>query len=159
MRYFSLLLLVVISACMFGCSNTHQGVLLCQEPTVLDEFHFWRDGGSLSFVFLCDDGEKFSFHLDRGINSPTNGYFFLEKDNIREKLPMGSTKEKGILAVLESWLKNKFTCKDLDRIRNSTDFPNMTKDEFSAWHIMRIIDFRPGGIKHFKAKELLPATL
>jgi hypothetical protein len=151
MRYISMFLLILISVCLCGCVKINQREsVACQEPFVLEELHVWRDGGSLSFVFLCGDGERLSFRCDGGINSPTNGYFFLEIDNTREKLPLGGVKEKGILAVLESWLKNKFTDEDLDRIRNSTDFSNMTKDEFRAWHIKGLVDFRPERIKYLK---------
>jgi hypothetical protein len=127
--------------------------MLYQEPFVLEKLTVFRDGGSLDFVFLCDNGERLSFRLDGGIGSPTNGYFFLNIDNEREKLPLGDKKEMSLLAVLESWLNSKFTDEDLDRIRNSTDFPNMSKDEFRAWHIKGVVDFRSEAIQNLKGQS------
>lgn len=144
--------LVAMITVVFGCSNAHQEGLLYHEPFALDEFQVWRDGGSLSFVFLCGGGEKLSFRLDGRIGSPTAGYFFLEVNNSKEKLPLGGTKEKSLIAVLEKWLDSKFTDDDLNRISNSTDFPNMTKDEFRAWHIKRVVDGRLKTIKHLNRK-------
>ena len=145
--------LVVMIAVIFGCSNTHQEELLCQEPFVLDEFHVWKDGGSLSFVFICGNEEELSFRLDGGVSSPTNGYFFLEVDNTWEKLPLGGTKEKSLIAVLQTWLYGKFTVEELEQILKSTDYGNMTKDDFAARHIKRLIDFRPEAIKYLKKQR------
>ena len=140
-------LVVTIGICLCGCGDSNQkSSTNCPGPFDLEEFHVWRDGGSLSFVFLCADNSRLSFHLDGGVKSPTNGHFYIEDDEAcqgnRELLPLGGVEEKRLLNVMNSWLESKFSNERLKRIINSTDFRNMTQDEFRAWHIKHIVDSR-----------------
>jgi len=141
-------LVVAIGIYLCGCADSRQKLHLnCAEPIDLEEFHVWRDGGSLSWVFLCGDNSHLSIRLDGGINSPTNGYFYIEGNEAfqgnRILLPLGGVEEKRLLDIMNSWLESKFSNENVKQIINSVDFRNMTQDEFRAWHIKHLIDSRP----------------
>jgi hypothetical protein len=163
LNYFSrkqgvIFFVVAIGVYLCGCGDSNQKIYVnCPGPFNLEEFHVWRDGGSLSFIFLCADNSRLSFHLDGGVKSPTNGYFYIEDDETfqgnRILLPLGGVEENRLLSVMNSWLESKFSNERLKEIINSTDFRNMTQDEFRAWHIKHVVESRPRVVKELLKKE------
>jgi hypothetical protein len=130
-----------------GCSTEEKSITIqCDEPVVLKELFVYRDGGTLGFILDCADGNELRFCIDGKINSPTAGYFFVDVTHATQEggvmLSKGGVEEGKLLSLLDSWLEANFTDEQTSRIAQSIDFNNMTKKEFRAWHIKRLIDGR-----------------
>jgi hypothetical protein len=149
-----LLLLVALSA------NADQPrgspVAALQPPVKLDELHVWRDGGSLGFKLSDAARHQVAFCVDGQIKSPTAGYFFLNvthaTQNGGQKLDLGSDAEKTLISYLTSWLTATFKQAQRAAILKSEDVSKLTKDEFNAWHVLRLVENRAKVIQRIKER-------
>ena len=136
-----------------GCAHTSdaQDRLTFKNPMVLNELLVWRDGGSLGFVMEDADKERLCFCMDGSIGSATTGYFFLNVTHATEdggiQLPLDGQREKQLLGYLKSWLETHFDMNDLDKTLASNNFQALTKDEFKAWHVGRVLKNRPDAVR------------
>jgi hypothetical protein len=147
-----------MAVCLCGCVESNRDFFVnCQDPVILEELLVHRDGGSLSFVFLCGDNNRLSFRLDGGARSSTRWHFYLDTDDVsknnRMLLSLGGVEEERLLNVMESWLESNFSNEELERIVKSTDFRDTRQKEFRARRIKNLIDSRPRFIKDIKERE------
>jgi hypothetical protein len=150
------LLLPVVA---FGGTGAELSMPTLSPPIVLYEVHVWRDGGSLGFEIGDQSGNKISFVVDGKIGSATVGWFFLNTIHTDygkgRQLPLGGEEEKQLLNYLSLWLDSKFDRKELEYVFSTTDFRDLTKDQFNAFHVKQLLDNRDKTIEKIKKTQQL----
>jgi hypothetical protein len=148
-----------ILVALFSTANAGQPqgppLAALQPPIKLDELLVWRDGGSLGFKLSDAARHHVAFCVDGRIGSTTVGYFFLNvthptQDN-GQKLDLGGDTEKTLISYLKSWLEASFKPEQLTALLlKEKDVNKLTKDEFNAWHVLRLVENRAKAIKRMK---------
>ena len=145
-------------------SDEPQGppLVVLQPPINLNELLVWRDGGSLGFKLSDAARRHVTFSVDGRVGSSTVGYFFLNvthpTQNNGRKLDLGSDTENTLISYLKSWLASNFKPEQLSALaKKEKDVNKLTKDEFNAWHVLRLVENRPKVIKRIKANGKPPS--
>jgi len=125
-----------------------------QPPIKLDELLVWRDGGSLGFKLSDAAQRHVAFCVDGRFGSSTRGCFFLNvthaTQNGGRRLDLGGDTEKTLIFYLKSWLAASFKPEQLTAILKIEDFSKLSKDEFKARHVLRLVESRAKVIRHIK---------
>ena len=143
-------------------ANTDQSqghrVTALQPPMKLDELIVWRDGGSLGFRLSDASGQHLTFCVDHKIKSPTAGNFFFNVTHADQeggqKLDLGGDAEKQLISYLQSWLETNFTqAQQTNLLQREKDVDKLTKPEFNAWHVLRLVDNWANVIQRIREQE------
>jgi hypothetical protein len=147
-------LVLLLPVVAFGDTDAALSMPTLSPPIVLYELHVWRDGGSLGFEIGDQSGGKIKFFVDGKIESATVGWFFFNTIHTDyekgRQLPLGEEEEKQLLNYLSLWLDSKFDRKKLEYVFSTTDFRDLTQDQFNAFHVKRLIDNRDKTIEKIR---------
>ncbi len=135
-----------LNKCRDNSENIISRVPKLDEPINVKTLYVWRDGGSLGFVVNDSTGKNISFMVDGRIKSTTIGYVFLNTTHTsRAKgimLPLFGKEECQLMNYLSSWLYSNYDEKTLDALFKSPDLKKMSKKDFKAFHITRLLKYR-----------------
>jgi hypothetical protein len=150
-------LVLLLPVVAFGGTDAGLSMPTLSPPIVLYELHVWRDGGSLGFEIGDPSGNKIKFVVDGKIGSATVGWVFLNTIHTDygkgRQLPLGGEEEKQLLNYLSLWLDSKFDRKELEYVFSTTDFRDLTKDQYNAFHVKRLLDNRDKAIEKIKKTQ------
>jgi hypothetical protein len=146
---------LLLAAAMVSTVQGSEGDL--RPPITLEELSVWRDGGSLGFKLSDAHHHHVTFCVDGKAGSPTAGYFFLNVTHATQKggrkLPLGGDAEKKLISYLKSWLTASFKPERLAAILKTQDVGKLTKKEFQAWHVLRLVKNRAKVIQRIKSGQ------